>query len=139
MNPFTLFLGRLVEHLGAEIAINLVREFAGKTIQFPITCDYTGSNDTSTARNQFGFSSNAPVIGAEYVRPPKDRTTQPLQTEPHRLSVPASAVSSEQVLKLAHQLAGLLPALQRLSTQVELTHLAARAAIESQSANPVQT
>jgi hypothetical protein len=45
MNPFTLFLGRLVEHLGAEISAKLVREFAGQSIQFPITRDYTGSND----------------------------------------------------------------------------------------------
>lgn len=66
MNPFTLFLGRLVEHLGAEIAINLVREFAGQSIQFPITQDYTGINDPTTTHDHFGFPHEATVLGAEF-------------------------------------------------------------------------
>lgn len=37
MSPFTLFFARLVELLGAETAAKLVREFAGQTIQFPVT------------------------------------------------------------------------------------------------------
>lgn len=58
MSPFTLFFARLVEHLGAEIAAQLVREFDGQTIQFPITDHYD-----ATARNDFGFPAVAPVLG----------------------------------------------------------------------------
>lgn len=40
MSPFSIFFARLVGLLGAEIATQVVREFAGKTIQFPITDHY---------------------------------------------------------------------------------------------------
>ena len=40
MSPFTLFFARLTELLGAEISTQLVREFAGQAIQFPITSHY---------------------------------------------------------------------------------------------------
>lgn len=50
MSPFTLFFARLVGLVGAENAAQMVREFAGKTIQFPIT-------------DHYGFSSDAPILG----------------------------------------------------------------------------
>lgn len=40
MSPFTQFLGRLVELVGAENATKLTREFAGQALQFPITDHY---------------------------------------------------------------------------------------------------
>lgn len=61
MNPFTPFLGRLVELLGAEQAAQLVREFAGQTLHFPAT-------------DHYGFPTEAPVLGSEYkpsVRAPR--------------------------------------------------------------------
>lgn len=79
MSPFTVFLGRLVEHLGAEISAKLVREFAGKTIQFPITCDYTGINDP------FGHSLVAPVVGECSEPAASDRKTNTGFSAPPRL------------------------------------------------------
>lgn len=61
MNPFTLFFARLVELLGAEKAAQLVREFAGQPLQFPVT----GHNDT-TGRDDFGFPASVPVLGQGY-------------------------------------------------------------------------
>ncbi len=61
MSPFTLFFARLVELLGAEKAAQLVREFAGQPLQFPVT----GHNDT-TGRDDFGFPASVPVLGQGY-------------------------------------------------------------------------
>lgn len=69
MSPFTQFLGRLVELVGAENAAQLTRDFAGQTLQFPITDHY----DT-TDRNDFGFPVLDPVIGHDY----KPRARTPL-------------------------------------------------------------
>lgn len=40
MNTFSLFVSRLVQLVGAELCKSLTHEFAGQTIQFPITPDY---------------------------------------------------------------------------------------------------
>ncbi|MGN0920248.1 MAG: hypothetical protein ACI4NJ_00825 [Cellvibrio sp.] len=58
MSPFTQFLGRLVALVGTENAADLVREFAGKTLEFPATGHF------GVTRNDFGFPNEAPVIDA---------------------------------------------------------------------------
>lgn len=45
MTPFTQFLGRLVELVGAENAAQLTRDFAGQKLQFPITDHYGDTID----------------------------------------------------------------------------------------------
>jgi hypothetical protein len=71
MSPFSIFFARLVDLLGAEIAAKVVREFAGQTIQFPITGHYN-----TTARNDFGFPALVPVIGEGFK--PQPITHSPL-------------------------------------------------------------
>ncbi|OZY84841.1 hypothetical protein CBP51_16910 [Cellvibrio mixtus] len=70
MTQFTLFLSRLVEQLGSEKAAQFVREFSGKTIQFPVTDHY----DTKP-RDDFGFPVNVPIIGETVQRPVTKRLT----------------------------------------------------------------
>lgn len=77
MSPFTQFFGRLVELVGVESSAQLTREFAGQTLQFPITDHY----DT-TARNDFGFPDAAPILGQHY----KPRAYSPL-TEAEALEI----------------------------------------------------
>jgi hypothetical protein len=68
MSQFTLLLSRLVDLLGAETAAQVVREFAGQTLQFPITDHY------DTDRNDFGFPVLVQVIGQSH----KPRQHSPL-------------------------------------------------------------
>jgi hypothetical protein len=124
MNPFTLFFGRLVELLGAEIAAQVVRQFAGQTLQFPIT-DY------------YGFSSDAPILGADFEPSSKDRIGQPLQNEPLRLSGLANATGAARLLTLAHELGRSSQALQRHAGLLEQARLTVLSEIESRQSELV--
>jgi|GEM_PF-6076808 len=118
MSPFTLLLGRLVELLGTQISTELVREFAGKTVQFPITNDY-------------GFNAQATLVGAGYAHWPTSHTAPPLQTEPHRLLASATAADVAQLQNLDHQLTHSLQALQQHAKQLEQARLTVREVIVS--------
>ena len=61
MSPFTQFLGRLVELVGAENAAQLTRDFAGQALQFPITDHYK-----TTDRNDCGFPVLVQALGHDY-------------------------------------------------------------------------
>lgn len=119
MNPFTHFLGRLVELVGAKSAAELTRDFAGQTLQFPIT-------------DHYGFSSEAAVLGAGYVPQPKDHIAQPLQIEPHLLSALANQPRGARLLALAHELGRSSQALQRHAASFESMHSAVLAEIVAQ-------
>jgi hypothetical protein len=119
MNPFTQFLGRLVELVGAESAAQLTREFAGQTLQFPIT-------------DHYGFPVNASVLGAGYEPKPASHTTQSSQTEPHCLSTQASEPLGARLLALCHQLALQSQGLRRYADSLEQGRLAVLAEIELQ-------
>lgn len=107
MSQFTLLLARLVDLLGAESAANVVREFAGQTIQFPVT-------------DHYGLSTNAAVIGADYEPQPKDHTAQPSQIALHRLSELASLPREGRLLALHHELIRQSQALHKCADSLEL-------------------
>lgn len=109
MSPFTLFFARLTELLGAENSAQLVREFAGQTIRFPIT-------------DHYGFPVNAPVIGEHYVRPVVDSKTTPLTGLPDLTARFANEFGAAGLQTLPHQLRIASQALLRLATVLEPLH-----------------
>lgn len=117
MSPFTHLLGRLVELLGAQSAAQLVREFAGKTIQFPITQNYTGASDA------YGHLLSAPVIGAPAVPASFDRIANASFSVPVAQSnCLASLPATEQLQAVSVQLADAYQALQQLSKALGSVH-----------------
>ena len=128
MTPFTQFLGHLVELVGAEIAAQTVRQFAGQTIQFPITDHY----DTKT-RDDFGFPVLAPVLGAGYARPQAESKAHSLLSEPHRSAAQASAFSEAQSPSADRESGDSSPVLPPHATQPESAHSAEPLGIESQA------
>lgn len=119
MNPFTQFLGRLVELLGAEAAAQLVREFAGQTLQFPIT-------------DHYGFSSDAAVLGAGYVPRTTSHIAPQLQSELLHSSAPATQPRGARLLALAHELGRSSQALQRYAALIEQARSTVLEEIEDQ-------
>lgn len=119
MSPFTQFLGRLVELVGAENAAQLTREFAGQTLRFPIT-------------DHYGFNSAAPVLGESYAPAPVDHKGAPLLIGPHRLSAPATPLRAGRLLTLAHELGHSSLALQQHAERIEKARLAVLAEIAAQ-------
>lgn len=128
MTPFTQFLGRLVELVGAESAAKLTREFAGQTLQFPITDHY----DT-TDRNDFGFPVLVPVLGAGYVRPQSESRTHSLQSEPHRSTAQANSSSVAQPPNGGRAPGCSSQVSPQCATQLESTHSVGLSGIESLS------
>lgn len=128
MSPFTQFLGRLVALVGAENAAKLTREFAGQTLQFPITDHYD-----ATDRNDFGFPVLVPVLGAGYVRPQVESKTHSLQNEPHHLSTQANSSSVAQPPSADREPSCSPPISPRRATQLESTHLTGPSETESLS------
>lgn len=119
MNPFTLFFARLVELLGAETAAQLVREFAGQTIQLPVT-------------DHYGFPVNAPVLGEPDALASADRIYGTSQPAPLPQSALATQPRGARLLALAHELSRSSQALQRYAVLLEQGRSTVLAEIECQ-------
>lgn len=119
MSPFTHFLGRLVDQAGAEIAANLVREFAGKTLQFPVT-------------DHYGFPATAKPLGAAPAPHSIVGTTQPSHNVHLRLSALATQSRAMRLPVLARELGRSSLALQQHAELLEQARLSVLAEIEAQ-------
>jgi hypothetical protein len=119
MSPFTHFFGRLVSLVGAESATGLVREFAGKTLQFPVT-------------DHYGFPATAKPLGAAHALHLEVDTAQPSPFAPLRLSDLATQPRAARLQELARELSHSSQALQLHAALLEQARLAVLAEIECQ-------